>query len=145
MHSSASKLSYSGFFKQEDQGPSIVLTRELNSPNVVLNHKLWTPLHVAVHDQDEESVRKLLLAGADGSALTHKLRSPLHMSAVRDNVQIFRLLLLSGTCNVSSPDVDGLTVSALLHKRAESPEIESNGRVARRMLGLLKFLSVDRA
>lgn len=50
-------------------------------PNIPINEKLWTPLHLACHLQHESIVYLLLVSGGNPEAVTHKARSVLHFAA----------------------------------------------------------------
>lgn len=62
------------------------------NPNIPINEKLWTPLHLACYLQKDSIVSVLLVAGGDPSVTTHKGRSVLHFAA-HTNVLIMGMIL----------------------------------------------------
>lgn len=55
-----------------------------------------TPLHVMVWRKDIESVRILLLGGADVNAIGDMDQTPLHVAIMQEDVDMIKLLLQAG-------------------------------------------------
>jgi 8-oxo-dGTP pyrophosphatase MutT (NUDIX family) len=115
---------YEGFFRMENEGPTRVfppitisgLSTAAVDPNAICHpDKRWTLLHAAVNEDNLAETRRLLLLGANASAVTHKQRSPLHFASSRGNIEILRLLLLSGTATLAQPDYQGQTALDMAH------------------------------
>lgn len=62
--------------------------------NIPINEKLWTPLHLAVHLQNENIICMILVAGGRASAATHKSRNVVHFAA-QTSVNILAMVLAS--------------------------------------------------
>jgi 8-oxo-dGTP pyrophosphatase MutT (NUDIX family) len=63
------------------------------NPNLKINTKEWTPLHLACHTNQEKIVSLLLLAGSSIDAKTHKNRNVLHFAA-QSTPSILLLILI---------------------------------------------------
>ena len=67
-----------------------------------------TPLHLAVQDEDTETVKALLAAGADPNVKGEYGRTPLHEAAWIGHSETIRLLLAAGS-DPNAKDHKGLT------------------------------------
>lgn len=78
----------------------LILGTDCNTP---INSKLWTPLHLACHLKQENTVFLLLVAGGNPNCVTHRGRSVLHFAVYAgEKILLMTIGVLSKYTNKSA-------------------------------------------